>query len=133
MNLTEREAHLIGGPLGGNSITRTGGRWPAYLDDTGHRLATTTGDREFARTRRGETGRRYYMFQRHGGKPVYVHLTEMAPSSGGDTDQQRPCPSGSGSAATATNSPPWETSHETPSPTAHGHVGRDPCNGTRPT
>lgn len=77
MNPTETEAHLIGGPLAGNSITRNGGRWPAYLDDTGQRLATTTGDREFARTRRGQTGRRYYMFQRRDGKPVYVHLTGL--------------------------------------------------------
>jgi hypothetical protein len=90
MNPTETEAHLIGGPIAGNSITRTSGTWPAYLDDTGHRLATTTGDREFARIRRGQPGRRYYMFQRHAGKPVYVHLTETAPNSVGDTDQQRP-------------------------------------------
>jgi hypothetical protein len=70
-------ATFVGGPLGGQAVTKTGrGRWPIYRDDAGRPIRTSQGDRQFC-TFAGRPMRCHYLHQTspYDGSNVYVHAT----------------------------------------------------------
>lgn len=70
-------ARFIGGPLDGQTATRTGSRWSSYRGEDGQPIPTAKGDREFYSYGVGgiRPPRRYYRYAPDDGGHVYVHAS----------------------------------------------------------